>query len=131
MAYEESLRSISLDADASIGIYTGVPGTIGAANPNSGKQYCWVKITGEHTAGLAGATDRGLGILQNKPQMVGAASTIGFAGVSKALVGAVAITAGARVSPDANGATVLSTGTGRGTALESGVAGAIIPVLLD
>lgn len=131
MAYEESLRSISLDADASIGFYTGVPGIPGSTNPNSGKQFCWVKLTGERTAGLAGAADRGLGLLQNKPQQVGGAATVGFAGVSKALVGAVAITAGARVGADANGATVVATTTARGTALESGAAGAIIPVLLD
>lgn len=130
MAYEESLRSISLDADATIGIFTGVPGTPGSAAPNQGKQYCWVKITGERTVGLAGAADRGLGILQNKPQGVGHASTVGFAGVSKAVCGG-AVPAGSRVGADANGATIVATTTARGTALATGATGAVIPVLLD
>ena len=130
MAYEESLRSISLDADATLGIYTGVPGTPGSANPNSGKQYCWVKVTGEHTVGLAtAAADATVGILQNKPQGVGHAATVGFDGVSKAVCGG-AVAAGAKVGPDTNGNTVTAA-SGPGIALASGTAGAIIPVLLD
>src|SRR5215831_16137114 len=114
MAYEESLRSISLDADASIGIFTGVPGTPGAANPNSGKQYYFVKVTGERTVGLTVAADRALGVLQNKPQGVGHAATVGIYGVTKLICGA-GISAGARVQSDANGAGVtFSTGVARG-----------------
>lgn len=131
MAYEESLRSISLDADASIGIFTGVPGTPGAANPNQGKQYLFVKITGERTVGLSLAADRPLGVLQNKPQGVGHAATVGIYGVSKMVCGA-GVPAGSRVQPDAAGAAVVaSTGVARGTALATGATGAVIPVLLD
>ena len=131
MAYEESLRSISLDADATLGIYTGVPGTPGAANPNSGKQYCWVKVTGEHMVGLADATAGApiVGILQNKPQGLGHAATVGFDGVSKAVCGG-AVPAGSHVGPDANGNTVVAA-SGPGIALATGVVGGIIPVLLD
>jgi hypothetical protein len=130
MAYEESLRSISLDADASIGIFTGVPGLPGSATPNAGKQYCWVKVTGEHTAGLctAAAGELPAGILQNKPQQVGGASTVGFNGVSKAVCGG-AVPAGSRVGPDANGATVV-VATGPAIALTTGATGGIIPVLI-
>ena len=130
MAYEESLKSISLDADASIGVYTGVPGTIGSANPNAGQQYRWVKLTGERIVGLAtAAADITVGILQNKPQQVGGAATVGFSGVSKAVVGTGGVTAGARVGPAADGSTILAA-AGKGIALATGAAGAIVPVLL-
>lgn len=84
MSYDESLRSITLDADVSIGIFTGVPGLPGSLTPNSGKQFRWVKVTGPHIAGLcaAAANEIPLGVLQNKPQQVGDASTVGFTGVS-------------------------------------------------
>jgi hypothetical protein len=131
MAYEESLRSISLDADASIGIYTGVPGAIGSANPNSGKQFYWVKITGERIVGLCtgAAGEAAMGILQNKPQQVGGAATVGFSGVSKALVGAGGVAAGQRVGPAADGSTVVAT-AGPGIALTTGVAGSLVPVMV-
>lgn len=131
MAYEESLRSISLDADATIGIYTGVPGLPGSANPNSGKQYCWVKVTGEHMVGLASAAagEPLIGVLQNKPQGIGHAATVGFDGVTKVIC-AAAVPAGSHVGPDANGLTVVAAG-GPGIALATGVIGGIIPVLLD
>ena len=66
MAYDETLKCISLDADASLGIYTGVPGQPGSAVPNSGMIYRFVKITGTHQVGLCtAATDRTFGIMQN------------------------------------------------------------------
>ena len=104
MAFEEGLKSISLAADSSIGIYTGVPGLPGSADPNNGKQYCFVKVTGAKTAGLAtAATDRVIGVLQNKPQNTGAAATVGFQGVSFVVTGSgvasTAIAAGATVPP--------------------------------
>ena len=55
MAYDEAIRSISLDADSSIAVYTGVPGLPGSADPNGGKQYRFVKVTGAGTVGLATA----------------------------------------------------------------------------
>ena len=129
MAYEESLRQISLDADATIGVWTGTPGLPGSAVPNSGHQYKWVKLTGERTVGLAASGDLPAGILQNKPQMVGAAAGVGFSGVSKAIVGAAGVAAGAVVGPDSTGCTAADA-NGRAIALSSGIAGAVVEVLL-
>ena len=53
MSYEESLRSVSFDADASIGIYTGPPGLPGSPSPHGAKQYHFVKVTGANQVGLA------------------------------------------------------------------------------
>ena len=133
MSYEESLRSITLDADSSIGIYTGVPGLVGSASPNSGKQYCFVKVTGAHKAGLAtDGADPVIGVLQNKPQKVGAAATVGIRGVTNVQVGA-AFDAGDKVTANADGQAVeVDTGdTTYGIALAAGVTvGSIVPVLL-
>lgn len=95
MAYNEILRTISLDADSSITEATGVPGTAGSSEPNSGKQYRWVKVTGAHTVGLAtaAANERPIGLLQNKPQVLGMAATVALDGVSLAEAGGT-VTAG-------------------------------------
>lgn len=84
MAYEETLRSITLLADSSIGIYTGPPGLPGSLSPNSAKQFCWVKVTGAGTVGLCstGATEQAIGVLQNKPQGVNDAAAVGVRGIS-------------------------------------------------
>lgn len=104
MAYEEILQSITLDADASIGIYTGVPGLLGGPANNSGLQYRFVKITGEHTAGLVTvpASDLPIGVLQNKPQNVGSAATVAVNGITK-VEASGAIAAGAAVYADSSG----------------------------
>ena len=103
MAYEESLRSITLNADASLGIYTGVPGQPGSPDPHGAKQYHFVKVTGVHQVGLAGAADTSVvGVLQNKPQGTGHAATVGYHGVSK-VVSDVAITAGDAIKVSADG----------------------------
>lgn len=129
MSYEESLRSISLDADASVGIYTGVPGQPGSAVPNSGKQYCFLKITGSHQVGLCTATtDAAVGILQNKPQKPGAAATVGYSGVSNVIAGEV-IAAGDRVGPGTTGK-AMKNATGVWVAIKpSSGADQLIPVL--
>lgn len=95
MAYEETLRSITLLADASIGIFTGPPGLPGSLSPNSGKQFRWVKITGPELVGLCstGATENTIGVLQNKPQGVNDAAAVGFHGVSMVECGGT-VTAG-------------------------------------
>jgi len=130
MSYEESLRSITLEADSSIGIYTGPPGLPGSASPHGGKQYHFVKVTGRNTAGLAGATDRVVGVLQNKPQQAGGAATIGIRGVTNVVAG-VQIDAGEEVKPGAAGsAVVAAAGTGVGVALQSAASGSLVPVLL-
>jgi hypothetical protein len=109
MSYEENLRCRSLDADASVGVYTGVPGMPGSAVPNGGKQYCAVKLTGKHQIGLATAPgDAIVGVLQNKPQGPGFAATVGYEGVTKIIAGGV-FPVGALLVPDAQGRLKLAT----------------------
>lgn len=132
MAYEESLRSITLNADSSLAGYTGVPGVVGSADPNGGKQYHFVKVTGVHQVGIANATDTHVvGVLQNKPQNAGNAATVGIRGVSK-VVSDVAITAGDAIQVSADGQAA-KTGTGPvvGIALTTTAnAGELVSVLL-
>ena len=137
MAYDEAIRSISLDADSSVAVYTGVPGLPGSADPNGGKQYHFVKVTGAGTVGLADTTANELpiGVLQNKPQYAGQAATVAIRGVSRAKAGA-AVTAGSAVKLDASGRVVDATlptdaAIVVGVALAaSSAADEIIPVLI-
>lgn len=135
MAYEESLKSISLNADSSLAVYTGVPGTAGSAEPNYGKQYTFVKVTGAHQVGLSTAnTDNVVGVMQNKPQVEGQAATIGIFGVSNLIAGA-AVAAGDKISSDSTGRAVTTPGTGTpvvlGVALSASTgANQLISVLL-
>jgi hypothetical protein len=131
MAYEETLKSITLDADASIGTFTGVAGLRGAPANAGGLQYRFVKVTGEHKAGLAVlAADTVVGVLQNKPQGVGHAATVGIFGVSMVEAGG-AVSAGASVTCDTVGRATASASNVKGIALHSAaVAGELIPVLL-
>lgn len=117
MAYEEALRTITLLADSSIGVYTGVPDMPGSADPNYGEQHRFVKVTGVRTAGLCtAATDPEVGILQNKPQHTGDPATVAIGGVSK-LSCASAITAGDLVAPDSTGRGVTDNTNGKWRAL--------------
>ena len=131
MAYEESLRSITLNADSSLAVYTGPPGTPGAPNPHGGKQYHFVKVTGVHQVGIADADDVVIGVLQNKPQNAGNAATVGIRGVSK-VVCDVAITAGANIKCSADGqAATAGAGPTVGVALTTTAnAGELVSVLL-
>jgi hypothetical protein len=132
--YEEGVSSISLDADASIGLYTGVPGLPGSATPNGGKQYYFVKMTGTHQAGLCtAAADDVVGVLRNKPQVPGAAATVGVRGVVLLTAGGV-ISSGDDLCPDSSGRAVKDTGgvakrkvIAQGTASGAGV---LFPALL-
>jgi len=132
MAYEESLRSITLNADSSLGIYTGVPGQPGSPDPHGGKQYHFVVITGVHQVGLADADDTAVvGVMQNKPQGARQAATVAIAGVSK-VVSDVAITAGDAIKVSADGQAA-KTGSGPtvGHALSTTAnAGELVDVLL-
>lgn len=109
MAYTEQLRSITLEADSSIAEATGVPGQPGASEPNSGKQYRFVKVTGSRAAGLCtgAANERAIGVLQNKPQVTGEAATVGFDGVSMVQAGSGGITAGSGVKSDGAGLAIV------------------------
>lgn len=132
MAYEESLRSITLNADSSLAVWTGVPGQPGSADPNGGKQYHFVKVTGAHQVGLANATDTiVVGVLQNKPQNNGNAATVGIRGVSKVVCDA-AVTAGDVITVSADGqATTGGAAQKVGIALSTTAnAGELVSVLL-
>lgn len=133
MSYEESLKSISLNADATLAVYTGVPGIPGAPAVNYGFQYRFVKVTGLHQVGLCtAAADNAVGVLQNKPQVTGQAAQVGIFGVTNVMASA-AITAGALVTADAEGRAV-STVTAAdvmGVALGAASgANVLVPVLL-
>lgn len=139
MAYEENLRSFSADADASVGIYTGVPGLPGSASPNGGKQYFALRLTGKNQVGLVAAAGGVgcIGVLQNKPQRPGAPCTVGYQGISFCTAGGV-INAGDNVTVDINGRFVTNT-TPSATSVTVGVAmaptagtvGELFPVLLQ
>lgn len=133
MSYEENLKSLSHDSDATIAMYTGFPGQPGSAVPNGGKQYCALKLTGKNQVGLALAADVVYGVLQNKPQRPGQAATVAYEGVSNVVAGGV-IAVGATLIPDANGRWVSGTtvaGSKRVTALApaAGV-GELIPAMI-
>jgi hypothetical protein len=135
--YEESIRSITLDADDTLGIYTGVPGLPGSASPNKGKQYCFVKVVGAHQCGLADgdANEIVVGVLQNKPQVEGGAATVAIRGVSLVEAGGtieagnavkVETTTGNGVAATLPGDAALVVGVALGGAAE----GQLVPVLL-
>lgn len=141
MSYNESIKSISLVADSSIGVFTGVSG-IGAGGgfssaSTAGKIYRFVKVTGTKQAGLCtDSTDTSVGVLQSKPQQVGAAATVAISGVTDVISGAASLTpivAGDKVTCDAEGRAVVA-GDGDnvfGIALApTSTAGELIPVLL-
>lgn len=136
MAYEEGLRSITLLADSTIAVYTGPPGMAGSASPNSGKQYRFVKLTGKELVGLADGTanEQTIGILQNKPQAVNQAATVGIRGVSLCVVATGQTFSGGesvQVGSDGGAATgTLGTDEIVGYALTDGGAGELISVLL-
>ena len=132
MAFEEGLRNISMNSDATLVVRTGVAGAPGSPTDNAGNQYRAVKMTGTRQVGLVSATtDSCFGVLQNKPQVTGEAATIGIRGISKVRVsGAIAAGAGVFVAADGRGA---SSGTVRiGTAVTASAgADELIAVRLD
>lgn len=132
MSYEESLRSISLNADASLAVYTGVPSIPGAPATNYGFQYRFVKVTGANQVGLStAAADESVGVMQNKPQVTGQAATVAIAGVSNVMAGA-AVAAGSKIAVDSTGRGITyATGKAVGIALGAASgANELFPVLL-
>ena len=134
MAYEESIRSITLNADATLAIRTGVSGAPGSPVDNAGNQYRGVKVTGSHQVGLPAAVgDAVVGIMQNKPQVAGEAATVAIRGVSKVRVnGAIAAGATVWLAADGRGTATTAAGTtALGVALTAAAgANELIPVLL-
>lgn len=134
MAYEESLRNVTLLGDASVSGYTGPPGYPGSAVPNSGKIFRLVKITGKDTVGLCTADeDLSIGVLQNKPQATGAAATVGIRGISMVVAGANDLNAGDEVSSDTEGRVILAV-SGKVVAgvvlADSTAVGELVPMLI-
>lgn len=137
MSYEESLKAITLVADATLGTYTGVPGQPGSPQPHGGKQYTFVKVTGVGQCGLATAGGLAvIGVLQNKPQGTGHAATVAISGVTNVLTGAGAIAAGDPIKVDGTGRAVKATaGTDDGVTVAVAIgtssgADQLIPALL-
>ena len=132
MAYEESIRSITLTSDNTLAVRTGVSNAPGSPADNAGNQYRFVTIKGEHLAGRAGTGDVVVGVLQNKPQVPSEAATVAIRGVSKVRVEG-AVTAGTAVDVGADGRGVAAgvdvdgVGIALATATE---ADELIPVLL-
>jgi uncharacterized protein DUF2190 len=131
-SYEESLTSISLDADASLATYGGVSNIPGTPYPVPGNQYRFVKLTGAHKVGLCtAATDAAIGVMQNKPQVTNQAATVAIEGVTLVVSGA-AVTAGTAVGPDTAGRAIAAAANPViGYAIDAATAaGQLIPVLL-
>ena len=134
--YEEALRTITLNADATLAKFTGAPGLPGSltgAN-QAGNQYRAVVISGARQAGLSNANNgRIVGVVQNKPQAAGNAATIGIGGISKVAM-ATNINAGQVVyaASDGRGSNSNASGMALGQAVEtSTVVGSLVPVLLQ
>lgn len=125
-SYNETIVSISLPAAAGIVDSTPPP------NFGSGEQYHFVKVTSAGTADLSGAAPGDVvGVLQNIPQVTGAAATVAISGVTLVEAGGT-VAAGASVMPDSASKAVATTGTniGVGVALNGGASGELIPVLI-
>jgi len=111
MAFDESIRAITLDADSSLNVYTGVSGQPGAPADHGGHQYEFVKVTGSRICGLAtaAANEVVVGVLQNKPQYLGNACSVAISGVSQVRVGSGGLAAGDAVKVDSSGRGVTAT----------------------
>jgi len=134
--YEESIRSITLDAAAGLAKYTGVPGLPGSASPNSGNQYRFVVVSGAHECDLAKHDSTyPIGVVQNKPQVTGAAATVAIRGITLVECGGD-IDAGEAVVVIGEAGLAAAYGEGGagtvvvGIAVGSAVSGKLCPVLL-
>lgn len=115
-----------------------IPGfswTLPAAQDLSAFQFCGVNADNTAAGSRAAAPTAGarvIGFCQNKPNAAGIATELFSSGVTKAKVGTGGVTAGDNVKCLANGqVTTVTTGTHIvGTALATGVAGDIVPILL-
>ena len=117
MATENNLTSISLAAAADL----------------SAAQYKIVQINSSGQAALANATSLTVGVLQNKPTAAGRIATVAVHGVCKCVAGG-SITAGARLTSDANGNAVAASTAGDaviGVALDSASSGDVFRMLVQ
>ena len=102
-----------------------------AAADLSAKQYHCVKVDGSGEIALSGAGENAIGILSNKPA-AGQVARVEAGGIALAIYGGT-ITAGGKLMSDASAQVVAHSGDNAvvATALRSGVAGDILPVLLE
>ena len=117
MALELGIWDMSLDAAADL----------------EDEQFHILQLSAEYTAAIASGGDGVLiGILQNKPDAAGKAAEIRRVGISKVVCGGT-IAVGDEVTSDADGHAVAATEGQRyvGIALEAGVAGRTISVLME
>ncbi len=115
MAYEETLKTITLLAAADF----------------SASQFLAVKVDSNGRAALAGAGDLAIGILQNDPDAIDKAATVGTEGVTKAVLGAT-VAAGAEVQTDAAGKIItLAAGERVGICLTGGDADEIQSIYIS
>lgn len=105
MSYENILQRVSLEAAADL----------------SAKQYHFVTVDSNGKAAQSVAADQAFGIVQNKPAAAESAEVAVF-GISKVVAGA-AVTRGARLSSNASGRAVASTGTSVSGGTNPGVIG--------
>jgi hypothetical protein len=120
--------------DGSVVTPAGAPPTHNMSGSNSGKQYCWCKITGLQSLGLAVGSVNEIpdGILYNKPPAVGAAATLVIRGVAISVAGETfAGGEPVKVGADSRSAVgVAGTDHIVGKAMSAGAAGELISVLL-
>ena len=117
MAYEQTLRTIGVPASADL----------------SASQFCFMVVNSSGQLALPSAGGDADGILQDKPNAAAVEGELAVLGVSKLVVGTAGVTAGDLLATDANGKAVTAT-TGNkilGRALATGVAGVIIPALIQ
>jgi len=117
MAYEQTLRTVGLPASADL----------------SASQFCFVAVNSDGNLALPAAGGDADGILQDKPNALGAFGEVGILGVSKLVVGAAGVTAGDLLTTDTAGKAVTAASTNKilGRALASGASGVIIPALIQ
>lgn len=116
MAYDLNTHNVSLLAAADL----------------SAAQYRCVSLDSNGRIIQSTATSLTIGILQTKPTS-GQFGSVAFMGVSKVALGGT-VAAGARVMSNATGLGIAATTAGNaviGVALEGGVTGDIVPVLLS
>lgn len=126
-SYDETLRTITLDAASNLAVDTSHPNNTGPGN-----QYRFVHISGAHQADLYANTTGQIciGVLQNKPQETDMAATVAIAGISMVEASA-AISAGDAVGSDSNGLATSGATPTLGVAVRAAAAaGELVPVLL-
>ena len=117
MAYEQTLRNISLLAGADL----------------SASQFCFVVVNNAGQLALPAAGGDADGVLQDKPNAAGQAGEVAILGVSKVVVGTGGVTAGDLIATD-NAGKAVTAATGNkilGRAMATGAAGTIVPVLIQ